>query len=642
MRWTIRRKITAGLILLVSIDALSLFIVYYGLHTLDETMKEVMEVREPSSVAAYEMEINANGMGFAVLKYVDERDALYRHVADDEAGDFERFHAEYLRLSTSPREQEFGTAIGKTFQEFNTLGQTLMEERDRLWLLFEAVAEHEEAIDDIIDTQLQPQIDVRRRSGFTKVTAAIDMEAALAEIAVWLGKYRHNPTETHRSRITKHDQEFRRTLAHFTSLPLHAGEQRLATEMTRLYEQMMKWLAKGVESEMRQRERIQRFVNLHQELDRVLDDEIQTLAKMTLGEPWVRANQTTDAVLTTTQILIPTFLFFTVGVAWLLIRMVTRPVETLIASTATIANGDLSHRLVSHGRDEFAELARHFNAMVARLDATTVSKTRLEASEEQLQTTVDALYAEIIERTRVEGERQRLQESLRRNEIMAAMGTLVAGVAHEVRNPLFAISSTLDAFIARFGTQAEYQRYFLVLRREVGRLSALMQALLEYGKPPTPAVTEVGINEVIEQAIQACLPSAQAAQVKLHPSHARDNGHVRIDPQRVQQIFENLLHNAIQHSLPGTTVAIEIAERKDSQTWIECVVTDEGPGFAPDDLPRVFEPFFSRRRGGTGLGLAIVQKIVEEHSGTITAGNRPTGGAAVTVRLPVSKGREID
>jgi signal transduction histidine kinase len=93
----------------------------------------------------------------------------------------------------------------------------------------------------------------------------------------------------------------------------------------------------------------------------------------------------------------------------------------------------------------------------------------------------------------------------------------------------------------------------------------------------------------------------------------------------------------VRHAPPKSAVIVEAERmRVDGEQWIDCRVRDEGPGFRPEDLPRIFEPFFTRRRGGTGLGLSIVQRIVEDHGGRIFAGNRADGGAVVTVRLPVA------
>jgi signal transduction histidine kinase len=104
------------------------------------------------------------------------------------------------------------------------------------------------------------------------------------------------------------------------------------------------------------------------------------------------------------------------------------------------------------------------------------------------------------------------------------------------------------------------------------------------------------------------------------------------------QIFSNLIRNAIQHSRPGATVHVEAGEISlDNRLWIECRVSDSGPGFQTEDLPRIFDPFFTKRRGGTGLGLSIAQRIAQEHGGKIAARNRSDGGAEIVVRIPVER-----
>jgi signal transduction histidine kinase len=229
-----------------------------------------------------------------------------------------------------------------------------------------------------------------------------------------------------------------------------------------------------------------------------------------------------------------------------------------------------------------------------------------------------------------------LRETLRREENMAAVGTLVAGVAHEVRNPLFAISSTLDAFEARFGEMPGLEKYFSVLRLETERLSRLMRDLLDYGRPPRMETSVVALRDVIAEAIRACEAAAAAGQVAVSvdvPAHVPD---IVVDQARMAQVFQNVIHNAILHTPPGGRVMVAAALREfQGKQWIECRVRDGGPGFRAADLPHVFRPLFTRRPGGTGLGLAIAQRIVEMHGGGMIAANAPDGGAVVTVRLPV-------
>jgi PAS domain S-box-containing protein len=234
----------------------------------------------------------------------------------------------------------------------------------------------------------------------------------------------------------------------------------------------------------------------------------------------------------------------------------------------------------------------------------------------------------------------RLQESLRRSETMSAMGVLVAGVAHEVRNPLFGISATLSAFTTRFKRRTEYRRYVEVLQGEVDRLNALMQDLLEYGKPLRLVLETGRAEEVMQAAVAACAPLAEQAEVEIALAAGPDAGSglpaVVLDRKRMTQVFQNLLANAIQHSPREGRVAFRAEPAMvGEQAGILFTVEDAGPGFPPDALDHVFEPFFTRRRGGTGLGLSIVQRIVDQHQGEIVAANRPEGGAVVTVALPL-------
>lgn len=232
--------------------------------------------------------------------------------------------------------------------------------------------------------------------------------------------------------------------------------------------------------------------------------------------------------------------------------------------------------------------------------------------------------------------RTQLEASLRQSEMMSLLGSLVAGVAHEVRNPLFGISSILDAFETRFSDRTEYLKYTNVLRDEVGRLTNLMEELLEYGKPFKGDLYPAPVDEVITKSMRSCLPAAEVAKVTLESNFDQPLPKVMIDRRRLSKVFVNLIENAIQHSSPGSCVNIEAREvAEGNQRWVDCAVRDTGPGILPEDQSKIFEPFFSKRRGGTGLGLAIAQRIMGEHGGKLIAGNNSEGGACMIAKFPV-------
>ncbi len=247
------------------------------------------------------------------------------------------------------------------------------------------------------------------------------------------------------------------------------------------------------------------------------------------------------------------------------------------------------------------------------------------------------LLAQHLERSRALEEQARLQDRLRRSEVMSAMGSLVAGVAHESRNPIFAITATLDAIASRFGIQPEMSPFFDVLRTEINRLNGLMTDLLEYGRPRSPEIARISLAAVVANAVEANRILAEQLGITLVNDVAADLPAVHVDERRLVHAVQNLVQNAVQHSSAGGRVRISAgAVARDGGSALRCKVEDSGPGFVETDLPHVFDPFFTRRRGGTGLGLAIVQRAVEEDGGTIVAGNRPEGGAIVTIELPAA------
>jgi signal transduction histidine kinase len=632
----VRTKILSGLVAILGTGTVSMVIIYQGLVAMRGGMHELMEVTEPRSAAAYEMEINVNGIAFGVLKYLESAGSQYRRLVENDQSDFERFHAKYLLLSGSGEQDVLGDSIGAAYREFRGLANLLMDRKDEEEVLFAELGEGLEQIDKIIDDRMQPRIERAGPDGPKKVELFQDLEADIAELAFWVANYRRAPQPEYKEFIFANDDEFQDGLTSLKSLALTPAERRAIAELDDIHSRMMTATREILATDDYLRHRTQRLVSLQTEMDHILDEEIQVLALQELQAPWQEAEARAGTVLETIRFVIPVFLLSAGVVAFLLIRSITAPLGRLKRGTEVVRGGDLSYRIKSGDLDEFGDLARRFDEMVAELQSTTVSKELLEASEERLQQTVAELRNEIHERMESEMEQARLQNSLRRTETMSALGALVAGVAHEVRNPLFGISSTLDAMDARFGAQEMYQRYMQVLRGELERLNELMRELLEYGKPPAQTFATAPIEEVVAEAIATCEPLAKRASVTIANRLPTAPMPILMERPRMVQVFSNLIENAIQHTPAGGAVTLRAGEvDDDGRRWVECAVEDSGPGIEPEDLRQIFDPFFSRRRGGTGLGLSIVHRIVEEHGGRVAAANRSSHGAVLTLRLPV-------
>ena len=307
-------------------------------------------------------------------------------------------------------------------------------------------------------------------------------------------------------------------------------------------------------------------------------------------------------------------------VYYLLSRNVVRPVQSI----------ERYAMAVSSGRQYEGEGAPIAPAELESLRQSIETMVRL------LESRYVELQNEMARRVESEDQRKEMEEALRRSERMSAIGSLVAGVAHEVRNPLFGIAATLDAFEAEFGLSEETAEYMKTLRNDVARLSRLMNDLLEYGRPQEAARHVQPIEPVIAEAVRVCALRAKEKEIEIRQHVEAPLPPVAIDADRMLQVFKNVVENAIEFSKSGDFIAIDARTHSNGASTLVFSIADRGPGFRREDLPHVFEPFFTRRRGGSGLGLAIVQKIVADHGGRVAAENTPGGGARIEIQLPAA------
>ncbi|WP_162305913.1 two-component system sensor histidine kinase AtoS [Oleisolibacter albus] len=226
-------------------------------------------------------------------------------------------------------------------------------------------------------------------------------------------------------------------------------------------------------------------------------------------------------------------------------------------------------------------------------------------------------------------EQRRLRTQIMRADRLAALGELMAGIAHEVRNPLTSIRGFMQ-LLETSDDLKEWQRYAPLIIRQVDSLNRLVTELLEFGRTRPPSIRLVQVNEIIQEvSVLACRKSQAEIVLDLAP----DLPPIEADGGALKQVILNLIINATQAIADAGIIRISTAV--DTGHEITVAVADDGMGIEAEDLEKVFDPFFSTKPNGTGLGLAMVHRIIDAHHGTICISSRPGFGTTVTFRLPL-------
>jgi signal transduction histidine kinase len=330
-----------------------------------------------------------------------------------------------------------------------------------------------------------------------------------------------------------------------------------------------------------------------------------------------------------------------IGVVFLLARDLTRPIRELERRAEAMAKGDLLHPVssIAAEADEVGRLIFSFDEMRRALSERLRSSTEINLSLEQ---EVTRRTAELERRNRELADAleqlRRAQDELVRSEKMASMGRLVAGIAHEINNPVNAIVNTVGPLREALGhgaTPEEIADMVRVVQNGANRTKEIVQALHNYSRGDDDRQIDVDLERALDDSLDLLRHQLRQgiAVTKSYGGVGRVRGHVG----PLNQVFMNLLTNAAQAIAEdkgqGT---IEIStSRKGGE--VQVTIADDGPGIPPEVLPRIFDPFYTTKDvgKGSGLGLSIVHGIVERHGGRIEVESAPSKGTRFVVTLPV-------
>lgn len=235
-----------------------------------------------------------------------------------------------------------------------------------------------------------------------------------------------------------------------------------------------------------------------------------------------------------------------------------------------------------------------------------------------------------------------LEERLSRSDRLAALGTVAAGVAHEIRNPLAGLRGAAQLLDGESGFPPVFKEYTSVIIKEVDRLAAIVERLLSFATPRSPVLRPCNLHEILDSLLFLEQAPLEARGVTVQRQYDPQLPEILADPAEVRQLFLNLIRNGVEAMPGGGELTLKTRYERSSQrcrglSVAVAEVVDQGCGIDPKIERQLFTPFLTTKDGGTGLGLAICLRIVEDHGGAMEATSQPGKGSSFRVLLPLVK-----
>jgi two-component system, NtrC family, sensor kinase len=308
-------------------------------------------------------------------------------------------------------------------------------------------------------------------------------------------------------------------------------------------------------------------------------------------------------------------ILFGAAVIWFLVNRVTRPLRELRDSAEAVGRGDFSRRVLVRSKDECGELAVSFNRMTENV----------QQSRAQLEKTVETLKG--------------TQEQLIQSEKLSAVGEFVAGVAHELNNPLAAVLG-FSEMLKETETGETPKRYLDMIFKSAQRCQKIVQSLLSFARRHQPERKPVSVNKLVEAVLEIVAYPLRTSNIEVVTKFDPRLPVVMADEHQIQQVFLNIVNNARQaleahQNQSGSRIKITT---ETCEPNVRVIIQDNGPGISEENLRRIFDPFFTTKEvgKGTGLGLSLCYGMIKEHGGNIKPTSRPGEGATFTIELPIA------
>lgn len=227
-----------------------------------------------------------------------------------------------------------------------------------------------------------------------------------------------------------------------------------------------------------------------------------------------------------------------------------------------------------------------------------------------------------------------LQEKIKRSERLASLGTLAAGMAHEIRNPLSSIKGFAQYFLKKNPPGSEGQKYSRVIIQEVERLNRVITNLLDFARPQDPVMSPVSIGAILHHTLELIKEDARSKGIQVRTDIPEHLPLLLMDRDQITQVLLNILLNGLDVLKESGSLSIRALLNPERKVLI-VEIEDNGPGMSGEEISKIFDPFFTTKRAGIGLGLAIAYRIMEKHQGTLMVQSKPGEGSIFHLELPV-------
>ena len=312
-----------------------------------------------------------------------------------------------------------------------------------------------------------------------------------------------------------------------------------------------------------------------------------------------------------------------IGITYYMIRNITRPIGEMVAATRNITAGRLDQEVRSDSPGEIALLADSFNVMLKSLRHM---KGDLEEWGRTLEQKVKQRTEELVA----------MQARVAQSERLASLGMLAAGVAHEVNNPLGGILALTALTLEDLKKDDPNRENLEEVIRQTERCRDIVKGLLEFSRQSKSNTELIDLNKILQDTLSLIEKQALFFNISVTKDLDEQLPPVMADESQLQQVFMNILMNAVQAMEERGTITIA-SRHNTSAHCVEVAISDTGRGIAREQVDRIFDPFFTTKASGqgTGLGLSIAYGIVTTHGGSITVRSEPGKGSTFTVRMPV-------